>query len=137
MSLPRRILVGLTIAAMILWSLAVYGVVSISDAAESGLWALWILLLIAQAILERRERLKDWQAPEPSPASSAAGVILATGGAAVAATLGFTDTPGRVPVALAIVGVTATLAIIAFRFARKHAGEIGEAQFETPPARDA
>ncbi len=73
MSLTRRILFALLVAAMSIWALAVVGVLKVSQTTEFALWGLWMLLLLAETIVERRERPKDWQAREPSPASNAAG----------------------------------------------------------------
>lgn len=138
MSLSRRILFTVMLAAMGAWALAVFGILKITETGEYALWGLWMLLLLAESIAARRERPAGWKAPEPSAAWNVAGVILATGTAGVFATLSLADDPsGTLLVPLAIAGVTIMLAIIAFRFARKHAGEIGEARFETRPAGDA
>ncbi|MBA3940588.1 MAG: hypothetical protein C0520_05205 [Sphingopyxis sp.] len=138
MTFARRILQGLILLAIVGWALAVTDRVAMSDAVTYALWGVWMLLLLVDSVLERRQRPQDWRAPEPSPGWSAAGVILATGTAGVVASLSFADGPADAwLIPLAIAGVTVTLAIIAFRFARKHAAEIGEARFETAPPRDA
>jgi len=93
-----------------------------------------IVSSVINVILDRRRSKREPPLPEPSPASSGAFAILATGFAA-AAWLGYSGYeadgwPGlMVPLAIAV--LTVAIALTVARFARRHEGEIGEARFDT------
>jgi len=89
-------------------------------------WALWVIEMWLAPKPERPRQL-----PDVSPAYSGAAVVLATGVAA-AAFLGrdFHRADDMIMPALILL-FSAGVAALVVRFARRHAGEIGEARFDT------
>lgn len=89
---------------------------------------IWFLLLIAWSATSPA-RKSDLN--EPSPARSGTGVILATGvGAAIFSAHGASWPDGfMLPAAILI--TTSGIALVVYRFASKHAPDIGEARFDT------
>jgi peptidoglycan/LPS O-acetylase OafA/YrhL len=95
---------------------------------DDVLFYAFLICMIAATHLPPREDRPVRGLREPSPRWSGTYVVLATGGAAtaMAATSGSDDGYWT---AAAIAFGTVAAAILVWRFATKHAGEIGEARF--------
>jgi hypothetical protein len=91
-----------------------------------GFWLLWTVELWLDPVRKRQAPLRDI-----TPASSGAGVVLATGVAAALYLGRDFHRPDDLMIPAIILLSSAAIALAVVRFARRHAGEIGEARFDT------
>lgn len=89
-------------------------------------WLLWTVELWLRPVRQRPAPLRDI-----TPASSGAGVVLATGVAAALYLGRDFHRPDDLMIPAIILLSSAAIAFAVVRFARRHAGEIGEARFDT------
>jgi hypothetical protein len=89
----------------------------------------WLLWMIETWLAPKHEPSR--QLPDISPARSGAGVVLATGVAAALYLGRDFHQPDDLIMPVLILLFSAGVAIAVVRFARRHAGEIGEARFDT------
>lgn len=89
-------------------------------------WGLWMVEMWLAPVRERPPPL-----PDITPARSGAGVVLATGAAAALYLGRDFHRPDDLLLPASILLFSAVVAIAVVRFAHRHAGEIGEARFDT------
>jgi len=95
--------------------------------ARRVLFLAWLLTLYAGAFLEPKKGARA----AVSPALSGTGVVVGTGMAAIYFITRDPSDSAAIPLAAAIGVLTLVTAWFVFRFASKHADEIGEARFIT------
>jgi FtsH-binding integral membrane protein len=95
--------------------------------ARRVLFLAWLLTLYARTFLEPKKESRA----DVAPALSGTGVVVGTGMAAVYFITRDPSDSAAIPLAAAIGVLTLVTAWFVFRFASKHANEIGEARFVT------
>ena len=93
---------------------------------------LWFVLSLVESYFQsKREPRSERSLPGGSSAQTGTAVVLATGGAAAYGLARDYRQPGDLIAPVLVVLVTIVIAAAVFRFARRHADEIGEARFDT------
>ncbi|WP_295635292.1 hypothetical protein [Novosphingobium sp.] len=95
---------------------------------------LWLFVILIECVVQWRLR-KSKAYREPSPARSAVGVVVIMGATFLFSTARVWLAKGDYAVPIFTVLATIAIAFIAYRFASRHAGEIGEARFDTTSSR--
>ena len=118
------------------WLVAIYLDYALQPAvpAVHRLWNILMLsfwLLWTAEVWLRPERQRPTPLRDITPASSGAGVVLATGVAAALYLGRDFHRPDDLMIPAIILLSSAAIAFAVARFARRHAGEIGEARFDT------
>lgn len=130
MTVWRRALAAITFLTGGVWLASSFKLISVRPAIFSACWIAYLMLWGVGMILDWRSR-KNQPHKEPTPSRSAVGVIVATGAVAIGTTASNATSPSGYVVPAMILIATILLAIVAFRFASKNQGQIGEARFDT------
>ena len=130
MTLLRRFIAGgMLLVGCVLLTAKFHLLAVPTGVVQTCAFAFYTLLWVG-LVMDWRSRKRQLQ-KEPSPAQSVLGVVIGTGGMAVALTARHAQSTHdyTLPACLAI--LTAAIGVIAFRLASRHRFEIGEARFDT------
>ena len=130
MTLLRRFIAGGMLLVGCVWLAAKFHLLAVPTAVVQTCAVAFYTLWWVGLVMDWRSRSGQSQ-KEPSPAQSVLGVVIGTGGMAVALTARHAQSAHDYILPLCIAILTAVLGVIAFRFASRHRFEIGEARFDT------
>lgn len=126
----RRFIAGGMLMLGCLWLAAIFHLLAVPTGVVQTCAIAFYVLWGGGLVMDWRSR-KGQPQKEPSPAQSVLGVVIGTGGMAVAQTARHAQSARDYILPLCIAILTAVLGVIAFRFASRHRFEIGEARFYT------